>query len=128
MSAAPKDAPSRAGRRREHTHAALLAAAHAVFSERGIDATRISDITGRADVGFGSFYNHFADKEAIVAEVLQETAQAHTAEVEALTRDIAAPAEVVALAHQHFVRLAFDDKAFGWLLVRTDATHHLLSV
>lgn len=34
-----------------------------VMAAEGADAATINDITEAADVGFGSFYNHFASKE-----------------------------------------------------------------
>ena len=70
----------RQARRREETRARLLEAARALTLERDIEAITIADITARADVGFGSFYNHFESKEAILqattereAELLQST-------------------------------------------------------
>jgi AcrR family transcriptional regulator len=58
--------PDRHARRREHTRARLLRAARTLFARQGIDKTRINEITEEADVGFGSFYNHFESKAAIV--------------------------------------------------------------
>ena len=60
-------------RRREQTREKLVRAARVVFARKGIDNTRINEITEEADVGFGSFYNHFDSKEAIVEAVLAET-------------------------------------------------------
>jgi len=44
-----------------------------MFSEKGVDATAIEDITERADVGKGTFYRHFGNKEAVVV-ALSESA------------------------------------------------------
>ncbi len=43
-------------------------------SRAWVDATRINEITEAADVGFGSFYNHFASKDAIVDAVVEQAA------------------------------------------------------
>jgi AcrR family transcriptional regulator len=59
-------------RRKEMVRRAVLDAAIALFAERGIYATRIEDITERADLGKGAFYNYFASKDALVAELLSE--------------------------------------------------------
>jgi AcrR family transcriptional regulator len=49
---------------------ALLDAAMALIAERGLYATRIEDITERADLGKGAFYNYFDSKEALIAELV----------------------------------------------------------
>ena len=59
----------RGARRREQTREKLVAAAWRVMARKGVDATAIAEITEAADVAFGSFYNHFASKEAIVEAV-----------------------------------------------------------
>jgi len=41
------------------------------FVEKGLDETSISEICKEAKVSVGSFYNHFADKEAIIYETFQ---------------------------------------------------------
>jgi AcrR family transcriptional regulator len=38
-----------------------------LFSEHGLYATRVEDITERADVAKGAFYSHFATKDALIA-------------------------------------------------------------
>jgi len=65
-------AEGRRARRHRETRAALLAAALELLRERGIYGTRIEDITERADVGKGVFYNHFESKEALFAQLLGE--------------------------------------------------------
>lgn len=123
------DAPAQGGRqarRRERTRAALLESARTLFSRQGVEATRINEITEGADLGFGSFYNHFESKEAIVEAVMGETVAAQGAAIEALTAHLEDPAEVVSVAHRHFVSLARSDPDWGWLLVRMEATHNIV--
>lgn len=74
-SAAPSDsatgmAEGRVARRRRQTRARLLEAAHEVMAEAGVDAAKIKDITARADVGFGTFYNYFETKDDLASQVL----------------------------------------------------------
>jgi AcrR family transcriptional regulator len=118
--------PGRRERRRAETRGSLLGAAQQLFAEQGVDATRINEITDRADVGFGSFYTYFADKDAIVEAVLHDMTEQHGSAVDALTADLDDPAEVVAVAHRHFVRLAAADPVWGRLVVRLEPTHHVL--
>ena len=65
-----KQRPRRRQRRTEETRRKLIDAARAVFAEKGLDTTRIEEITERADVGKGTFYYHFGSKEKIVREVI----------------------------------------------------------
>jgi len=64
------DAESRISKKRRRTRASLLEAAYHVMSEGGIDAAKIKDITDRADVGFGTFYNYFDSKDQLASQVL----------------------------------------------------------
>src|SRR5579859_2842433 len=107
-------APDRRARRREATREKLLEAAGALFARQGVDNTRIQAITEEADVGFGSFYNHFESKEAIVEAVLVERVTAQGAQIEALTAQLEDPAEVISAAHRTFVRRARTDPEWAW--------------
>jgi AcrR family transcriptional regulator len=113
----------RHARRREQTRAKLVDAARTLFARHGVDNTRINEITDEADVGFGSFYNHFDSKDAIVEAVLAQSVTAHGDAVDRLTRDLDDPAEVVSAAHRYFVNLASTDPDWGWLLIRLDVSH-----
>lgn len=115
----------RQGRRRAQTRAKLVAAAGALFARQGVESTRINEITEKADVGFGSFYNHFDSKEAIVEAVLGETIAGQGAAIEAVTADRDDPAETVAVAHRYFVNLARTDPDWAWLLIRLDLSHNI---
>lgn len=43
-----------------------------VFSEKSVDAATVEEITEKADVGKGTLYKHFADKEDIVIILVEE--------------------------------------------------------
>jgi AcrR family transcriptional regulator len=49
----------------------LLQAAEAVFSEKGLQAAKVEDIAARAGVSVGTVYNYFADRQALVAAVME---------------------------------------------------------
>jgi AcrR family transcriptional regulator len=126
LASPPATAPSdRQARRRRQTRTRLVRAAAALFARQSVDKTRINEITDEADVGFGSFYNHFKSKEEIVGAVLRETLAAQGAAVAALTAGLADPAEVVAVAHRHFVELARTDPDWACLLIRLDVSQKL---
>ena len=64
----PEPAPAdRQDRRKVRTRAALLAAAQQLVREGRDASASIQTITDLADVGFGSFYNHFESKEELFA-------------------------------------------------------------
>jgi len=62
---------SRQARRVTITRQKLLEAARTAFAERGLDLTRIDEITERADVGKGTFYYHFSGKEELIRQLLK---------------------------------------------------------
>ena len=76
---AKKSQKSRSQKRAKRTRKKLKKAALDVFSEKGIDATTVEEITEKADVGKGTLYQHFEDKEEI-AVVLAEEAIEHLIE------------------------------------------------
>jgi AcrR family transcriptional regulator len=119
-------ATDRRARRREATRASLTDAARRLFASQGVEATRINEITEEADVGFGSFYNHFDSKDAIVEAVLSEAVAAQGEAIGALTENVDDPAEVVCAAHRYFLDLASRDPDWAWLLVRLDVSHNVL--
>jgi len=116
----------RRGKRREQTRAQLIEAAETLFARQGVERTRINEITDEADVGFGSFYNYFESKEAIVAAVLSETAAAHAEAIVSMTAGVEDPAEVIAVAHRYFVQLALIDPDWAWLIVRLEQSQDAL--
>jgi AcrR family transcriptional regulator len=123
----PPETGDRRTRRRVATRRKLIEAARTLFASQGVDATRINEITELADVGIGSFYNHFTAKEELVDAVMSEVAEEQGSLVEERTDAFDDPAAVVAFAHVHFVRLAREDPSFGQLLIRLDASHRVMS-
>lgn len=59
-------------RRKEQTRKKLIDAAISLILENGYDAVTIDQIVERADVGKGTFYLHFKDKENLVWDVIHE--------------------------------------------------------
>ena len=65
----------RGERRKQHTKRRLLDAAASTYADLGVEGATISAITERADVGLGTFYLHFEDKDAIAVAVTRVVAQ-----------------------------------------------------
>ncbi|MCF3179480.1 TetR/AcrR family transcriptional regulator [Streptomyces sp. NPDC127069] len=104
----PTSAPpsNRFERRRAETRGALVRAARRILAETGDTSASIQVIAERADVGFGSFYNHFDSKtelfEAAVQDALEEFGQTFD---EGLA-GIDDPAELVATGFRLSARMA----------------------
>ncbi len=68
----PVGAPARWRRRKEARPLEILAAALAVFAEKGFAATRLEDIALRAGVSKGTIYLYFESKEAVFKALIRE--------------------------------------------------------
>lgn len=73
----PKNVPwekpqSRRQRRVKATRRKILNAARETFAEKGLDLSTIDDITERADVGKGTFYYHFQEKNEVISSLIKE--------------------------------------------------------
>lgn len=68
-------------RRKQRTREALKQAAMDLILEKGYDAVSVQDITDRADLGRGTFYVHFTDKEDLMWSVIREGFDAITREI-----------------------------------------------
>jgi AcrR family transcriptional regulator len=62
--------PSLRERIRETTTTAILSAAEEVFAAQGLHAAHMGDIAARAGVAVGTLYNHFKDRESLLAGLL----------------------------------------------------------
>jgi len=65
-------AKPRQKRRVQATRAKILNASRKMFAEKGLDLTTIDDITEQADLGKGTFYYHFSDKNDLIAELIEK--------------------------------------------------------
>lgn len=119
-------APTRSARRRARTRAVLIAAGREVMAERGVDAATIQEITDRADVGFGSFYNHFDGKDQLLDAIVEAEVARLALLLDSLTADEDDPARVVARALRELLAVATRDTTWGWLLIRIFPLRHRL--
>jgi AcrR family transcriptional regulator len=117
----PQTSPTRSDRRRERTRSKLADAARALIAEKGVAGLRIGEITETADVGRGSFYNHFDSKEDLVEAIVRESLEALASAVLDDLPEDEDPAVRASYADRRFIRLAYDDPTFARLLVNL---HH----
>ena len=66
------ESQGRTSRKRTRTRADLLAAARKIFAARGYHEASIAEITQAADIGVGTFYLHFHDKDEIFTTLIEE--------------------------------------------------------
>ncbi len=83
-----KRKPTRHSRRARVTRSKLLDAARAVLSEKGLDNTSVDDITTRADVGKGTFYYHFQNRDDIVSTLISLMIEELLAVIDDCCKDI----------------------------------------
>jgi AcrR family transcriptional regulator len=110
MKTASVTAVNRFERRRERTRRELLAAATRVLAEKGLHRTKIADIAAAADVGVGTFYLHFPDKETLFDALVEETVGRLKQAVDAARARAADPVEEVRAANTAFFRFARENR------------------
>lgn len=97
------DEPNRLDRRKARTRAALVRAAQA-FIAAGNPNVPIVEITEAADVGIGSFYNHFDTKEQLFQAALEDAFDALGTLLDQLTAGLNDPAHLFAQRFRLFGR------------------------
>lgn len=122
---APRE--SRGAKRKRATREKLVEAAFRLMAEHGMDAVAINQITEAADVGFGSFYNHFESKEAIYAAVNEQVFEEFADMLDRLAQDVDDPAEVVAASIRLAVLRARHEPLWGRFLLREGVSLRTLS-
>ena len=103
-------ASNRFERRRERTRRQLLAAATRILAAKGLHDTKISDIAGAADVGVGTFYLHFPDKETLFDAVVDDTVVRLKATVDAARAQAADARDEILAANAAFFRFAQENR------------------
>ena len=61
----------RTSRRALRNRAALRETTQVLLLEKGYDELTVQDITDRADLGYGTFYNYYKDKDELIWDILQ---------------------------------------------------------
>ena len=99
-----RDPPDRSARRKQRTRAALIAAAQSFIAAGKLNVP-VLELTQAADVGMGSFYNHFESKEDLFAAAVNEVLDLHGARLDRLTASMDDPAEQFACSFRLTGRL-----------------------
>lgn len=118
---------ARTNPRAERTRAALIGAGRRLYSERPVDAVTVDDIVQAAAVGKGSFYNHFADRDALVRAISSEIRGLVETAVTRANAGVEDPARRMARAICTYLRFALDAGESAGVLVRIHSGHTSLS-
>src|ERR1044072_5679974 len=84
---------NRLDRRKARTRQALIDAAVRLIAEGRGERASIAEITEEADIGFGSFYNHFDSKEQLFGTASGELLEQWGQVIDEAWGDIRDPAE-----------------------------------
>jgi AcrR family transcriptional regulator len=105
----------------------LIAAGRRLYCERPIDAVTVDDIVQAAEVGKGSFYNHFPDREALARAITADMRALVERAVDRMNAGIDDPARRLARAVCTYLRCALDDPEGAGVLVRLYSGHTSLT-
>jgi AcrR family transcriptional regulator len=114
--------PNRMSRQKQKTRNALVKAALSVMARKGTEAATISDITEAADVGFGSFYNHFASKDEILSVVTEQLLDSIGKYIDDTIKDASDPLETLATALRLFIAILISKPEWAQFIIRISAT------
>jgi AcrR family transcriptional regulator len=103
MTAVPTE--GRNARRKERTRAALVSAAQELLANGQAHDASIKSITELADVGFGSFFNHFENKTDLFDAALTEVAQRYEEWLDARLIGVTNPVRRLSLSIRYTGRL-----------------------
>ena len=86
-------------RKKDETRERITRAALELFAEKGYDATTVDEISIRADVAKGTFFNYYPRKEAVLTTLAEHEIESLEAWVE---QSLAGPGPVIAKLHAMF--------------------------
>src|SRR4029450_12042857 len=112
-------AGNRLDRRKAPPRSALVAAARRLLASRDPAEVSIQEITDAADVGFGSFYNHFASKQELFDAAVGEVLEEHGAMLDRISVGSEDPAQVFATAVRKTARFPKTQPQIAKIIERT---------
>jgi AcrR family transcriptional regulator len=108
----------RRARRAEETRKNLMLAARELMASGGADSITIQSITKAADIGQGTFYNYFANRDEVIDAVILDEVESLGNRLDHLTAGMSDAAEIYAFSLRHLMHTAVTDPVWGWLVVR----------
>lgn len=124
---------TRRARKKDETRTRIFRAAIKLFRDRGFDATTIDEITERADVAKGTFFNYFPRKEAVLA-YLGETWLGDAEEsADALLAEARSTREKILSLYAGLAASYAEERELSWIVIQesmrrafqpTEDVHH----
>jgi len=108
----------RGARRKRATRAKLIESAFRLMAGKGMEGVAINDITEAADVGFGSFYNHFESKEALYEAVVESVFEDFADWIDRLVASTTDNAQSISIAVRHTMLRVKREPMWGQFLIR----------
>lgn len=105
---------------RMRTRARLIEAAEAVMARHGVEGATIQEITHAADLGTGTFYNHFGSKEELARAVFAVRAEELAKILDFISRTVADPARRIAYIQRIYIQKSLADPIWGWFLIHAE--------
>jgi TetR/AcrR family transcriptional regulator, fatty acid metabolism regulator protein len=105
-------------RKRDRSRAAILAAARAIFSERGFEQASIIEIAKAAGIAEGTIYKHFLNKRDLLFQVMRAFYEDIIADVEAETMRRSGTAERLTYVVRRQLEVFAHDKGLCRLFIR----------
>lgn len=116
-------APTRVDRRKARTRRALIDAARRILADGGSTDVSIQEITDTADVGFGTFYNHFETKAELFEAAVREVLEEYGAALDRACEDLTDSAEIYVVGVRMTARLAATQPAVAQVLVQVGMSY-----
>ena len=98
----------------------LLDAAYAAMSTKGFETSRIADIIEAANVGVGSFYNHFSGKEDLARAVFLHRVEEFGNELESAVKSAPEIAAATCFVYRRLLERAEDDPAWAAFILQLE--------
>jgi AcrR family transcriptional regulator len=108
---------NRLDRRKAHTRQALIDAAVGLIADGRGDRASIQEITEAADIGFGSFYNHFDSKEQLFETASEEVLEHWGKMIDAACAGTSDPSKLFAVSLRISGRLAWTHPGMARFLI-----------
>lgn len=120
MSDATEAPEGRVARRQRRNREALIDAARAIMTDKGVDAATMLEIAQHADVGAGTVYNYFKSKDDLAIAVLETLMHELALKIQAVTDTFDDPAQVYAYGIRTVLDTAITNTHWAQMLNRAE--------
>jgi AcrR family transcriptional regulator len=120
MSDATEVPEGRVARRQRRNREALIDAARAIMTDKGVDAATMLEIAQHADVGAGTVYNYFKSKDDLAIAVLETLMHELALKIQAVTDTFDDPAQVYAYGIRTVLDTAITNIHWAQMLNRAE--------